>query len=66
MCDCEGAFLNGGFFLTPITGSIGIFDAARIESDRTMPLTCLPDVDGIDVDDNVTDDVVADAFEIFL
>lgn len=76
MCDCEGAFLNGGFFLTPITGSIGIFDvangifdAARREFDRLKPFTCLPEVDGIEtIPDSFPYDIegATDALDIFL
>lgn len=66
MCDCDGAFLNGGgtFFLTPNVGSIGDFDAFLIESDFTtfllycvlIAFNCFPDVDvdGDEIED--TDD----------
>lgn len=64
MCDCEGIFLNGAFFLSPIiVRSIGIFAAALIESDRAMPLG-LPELDGFEIDDDK--DGETEALEIFL
>lgn len=66
MCDWEGAFLKGGFFFTPIAGSIGIFDTTRIESDFTTGFNwSLPDVDATDTDADDSEGVT-DAFEIFL
>lgn len=66
MCDCEGAFLNGGgafFFATDVVvGSFGNFEATRTDSGLTaflycdLTFECLPDVDGDGDEIDDTDD----------